>query len=316
MDIVIVNYRTGPLVLACLESLAAEREDVPGLHVVLVDNASRDGSADFLDAAVQARGWDWVTLIRSEVNGGFGAGANIGFDFVLQRNSPARTVWLLNPDTRVMPGASRTLLRFLAEMPSAGIAGTALLEADGNPWPFAFRFPTILGEMERGFRWGVISKLLASRATLRPMGERNERVDWVSGASFAIRRDLLEQGMRFDEGYFLYYEETDFCRAAWKNGWESWYVPQAVVLHIAGQSTGVTAKNARLNRMPGYWFASRQRYFRKNHGRGYAIIADLVWVAAHLAFVMKQMVRKSQASDPPGLLLDFMRHSAFVPRWR
>lgn len=316
VDVIIVNYCTASLVVACLASLEAEQRHLPGMRAIVVDNNSDDGSADRIEAVIRARAWDWVTLLRAETNGGFAAGNNLGLAWALERPSRADLFWLLNPDTEVLPMAGVELARFMAANPFAGIAGSALVEADGRPWPFAFRFPSILGEMERGARWGPVSRLLRRSATLRQMGDRCEKVDWVSGASFVIRRELLESGLRFDEGYFLYYEETDFCLHALRGGWECWYVPDAVVLHIAGQSTGVTDKQLALRRLPSYWFNSRRRYFVKNHGRLYGIMADLGWVGAHLCARAKQWLLQSPDFDPPRLLLDFLRHSTLMPRRR
>lgn len=316
VDVIVVNYRTGTLVTQCLESLEADREDCPGLRVIVIDNASNDGSADLIEEVIRARNWDWVTLMRSPENRGFGAGSNLGIAWALDRPDPADLVWLLNPDTRVMPGAASALARFMAAHPKAGIAGSALLDADGQPWPYAFRFPSLLGEIERGSRLNLVSRLLRGSATLRRMGSRSEKVDWVSGASFIIRRELLEDDMRFDEEYFLYYEETDFCLHATRRGWECWYVPDAVVLHIAGQSTGITGKQIRLRRLPAYWFHSRRRYFLKNHGRVYGILADFSWIVAHVLARFKQFVRKVAEPDPPYLFQDFIRHAAFLPRRR
>lgn len=316
VDVVIVNYCTGSLVVQCLESMEEDRRQCPNLRVIVVDNASSDGSADLIDEVIRARDWSWVTLMRSPENRGFGAGSNLGIAWALDRPNPADLVWLLNPDTRVMPGATATLARFMAEHPQAGIAGSALLDADGEPWPYAFRFPSLLGEIERGSRLGFVSRLLSGSATLRRMGNHCEKVDWVSGASFVVRRELLEDDMRFDEGYFLYYEETDFCLHATRKGWECWYVPDAVVLHIAGQSTGITGKRMKLQRLPDYWFHSRQRYFVKNHGRFYGILADFSWIVAHALARTKQVVRRAADPDPPYLLQDFLRHASFLPRRR
>lgn len=318
LDVVIVNYRTGPLVVDCLESLAQERGPGMDLRVCVIDNASPDGSAAVIEQAVAAAQWEWVRVIRSPTNGGFGAGNNMVFDLLAAaaENGDRRAgiVWLLNPDTRVIPGSARALVAFMAQRPSAGIVGTALLDGHGTPWPYAFRFPTILGELERGLSWALTSRLLARFAIGRRMGDSPQRVDWVSGASFAIRRALLDEGLRFDEKFFLYYEETDFCRMARREGWETWYLPQAEVLHIAGQSTGVTAKDGARRRMPSYWFASRQYYFVKNYGRAYAVLADLAWMAAHFTFRMKQRLRKERYTGPPWLLRDFARHCALFPR--
>ncbi|WP_395334424.1 glycosyltransferase family 2 protein [Novosphingobium sp. BL-8H] len=316
IDVVIVNYRSGPLAISCLESLAAERTPGLRLRAFVVDNASPDNSATVIEQAIARHGWDWARLIHSPVNGGFGAGNNLGFAAVLAQETPADVVWLLNPDTRVMPGAAKALARFIAQMPAAGIVGTGLLEADGAPWPHAFRFPSILGELERGLRWRVASRLLARSAVSRRMGGDPAPVDWVSGASMAIRREVLEAGLRFDEGFFLYFEETDFCRMARAEGWQSWYLPQAVVLHISGQSTGVTAKDAGRRRMPGYWFDSRRHYFLKNHGRAYAVVADMAWMMAHATYTANRMLARKPQVDPDRLMFDFARHSALVPQGR
>jgi len=313
IDVVIVNYCTRTLVVACLESLERERANVLGMRAIVVDNDSQDGSAELIEAVIEERDWDWVTLLRAGANRGFGAGNNLGIAYALDRAAPADLIWFLNPDTQVRARAGLGLARFMACHPAAGIAGSALLEGDGQLWPFAFRFPTILGEIERGARWGIVSRLLRRSSTLKRMGNRCEQVDWVSGASFVVRRELLESGLCFDEGYFLYYEETDFCLHARRSGWECWYVPDAVVMHIAGQSTGITGKQGIVRRLPAYWFHSRQRYFTKNHGRLYGMAADLGWVVAHIFSRLKNMVRPSDEPDPPNLLADFLRHSLLVP---
>jgi GT2 family glycosyltransferase len=314
IDVIVVNFRTASLVMSCLETLEQERCQLPELRAIVVDNASGDGSAAQIQRAIEARGWDWVKLIASPVNGGYGAGNNIGICWALDRHDPADCYWLLNPDTEVRPSAGLALARFMATHPKAGVAGSALLERDGSPWSYAFRFPTIMGELERGARLGFLSRLLADRATLRSMGDQPDQVDWVSGASFLIRRELLDAGLRFDETYFLYYEETDFCLQARRAGWECWYVPDSVVMHIAGQSTGVTGHQIALRRLPAYWFRSRQYYFLKNHGRFYSMLADLAWMSGHLISQAKRVARSQPQSDPPRLLSDFVRYSAFVPR--
>ncbi|MBO9623883.1 MAG: glycosyltransferase family 2 protein [Sphingomonas sp.] len=313
IDVIVVNFCTGSLVVACLESLETERASVPRLRAVVVDNNSPDGSADHIEAAIRAREWQWVVLLRSPANGGFGAGNNMAIRWARAQAAPAELFWLLNPDTEVRPNAAACLARFMATHPAAGIAGSGLLEGDGSPWPYAFRFPNILGELERGARFGLLTRLLKNNAVLRRVGNSCEQVDWVSGASLIVRRDLFEGGLGFDEGYFLYYEETDFCLHARKSGWECWYVPGAVVLHVAGQSTGVTGRQLKLRRLPAYWFQSRRHYFLKNHGRPYAMLADLAWLVGHVFARARQMASGATSGDPPQLLADFLRHSSFAP---
>src|SRR5690606_28152655 len=247
-------------------------------------------------------------------NGGYGAGNNIGICWALAQDDPAEYYWLLNPDTEVRPGAGAALVCFMATHQVAGVAGSALLERDGKPWSYAFRFPTILGELERGARLGILSNFLNRWSILRAMGSTPTKVDWVSGASFLIRRELLDAGLRCDEAYFLYYEETDFCLQARRAGWECWYVPDSVVMHIAGQSPGWPGHQVILRRLQGSWLRSRQYYFLKNHGRLYSMLADVAWMSGHLISEAKRLARSEPQSDPPRLLSDFVRYSAFVPR--
>lgn len=313
--IVIVNYRTAPLVVDCLHSLAPEIAANPHTRVVIVDNASGDGSADIIASAIENAGWHgWARLIVSPVNGGFSAGSNLALRTILRADTPPDLVWLLNPDTRVRPGALAAITGFMAANPAVGITGTMIEQADGTPWPYAFRFPSIFGEVERGLRFGPVSRLLANHAVLHRMDDVPRRVGWVSGCSMVIRRTVFDRVGLFDEGYFLYYEETDFCRAAQRAGWACWYLPQARIMHIAGQSTGITGSEAGQRRLPRYWFESRRRYFTKNHGRAYAALADLAWVTAHLGWTLRRTLQRRPDPDPPFLLRDFLATSALRSR--
>ncbi len=309
--IVIVNYRTGALVIDCLRSLVSEIAAQPSARVIVVDNASGDGSGDAIANAIAAAGWsDWASLAASPVNGGFAYGCNYGIRNGLQAGGAPDLVWLLNPDTRVLPGALAAMTDFFATHPQAGIAGSAIRQGDGTPWPFAFRFPSVLGEIERGMRISLVTRLLAEHCLLRRMGDQQERVDSVSGCSMMIRWGVFESIGLLDENYFLYYEETDFCLAAARAGWPIWYVPDAEIVHIAGQSTGVNESKPSNRRMPRYWFDSRRRYFVKNHGRAYAVLADTAWLMSHLVWTLLHLLRRRPDPDPPYFTSDFIRASS------
>ena len=118
------------------------------------------------------------------------------------------------------------------------------------------------------------SELASSRELLEryrvPPPPRNKahRTDWVNGASMMIRREVFETVGLMDEEYFLYFEETDFCRRVVRAGWPIWHVPASRVVHLEGQSTGVTGADLAKKPRPKYWFDSRARYFRKNLGAG------------------------------------------------
>lgn len=320
--VVIVNYRTGELVASCLASLAAQVADRPDTHVVVVDNASGDGSAERIEAAIESLGAGaWARVMRAPGNGGFGAGNNLALRALRSSGGDGQrfaAYWLLNPDTEAQPGALKALADHLRDHPGCGIVGSQLLEADGQPWPYAFRFPSVAGEFESYARLGLVTRGLRDRAVARTMdiapGAPPQPTDWVSGASFMVREAVFEQIGLMDEGYFLYYEETDFSRRAAQAGWTSCFVPASRVLHISGQSTGVTGQQDRPRRRPDYWFESRRRYFRKTHGRAYAVAADLACMAGCALWHLARFIRRRPNTDPPGFMIDLLRHSALIRR--
>lgn len=314
--IVTVNYRTSHLVIEGLRALESEIQAVPGVQVAIVDNNSGDGSVEKIRTAIAAEGWgDWVTLMPSAVNGGFAYGNNYAVRPALQATHPPDYFLLLNPDTQIRSGAIKELLNFMDQHPQVGIAGSSFEEADGKPWPYAFRFPSFISEFEGGLRLGLVTKLLSRWKVPQTMApDREQQIDWLPGASMMVRREVFESIGLMDEGYFLYYEETDFCLQAKRAGWSCWYVPQSRVMHILGQSTGVTATNQQPKRLPQYWFDSRRRYFLKNHGWLYAAVVDLSWLVGFSLWRARRVLQRKPDADPPKLLGDSIRNSVFLKR--
>ena len=311
--VIVVNYRTAPLTIECLRSLEAEVQAHPATRVVVVDNASGDDSAGAISAAIEAQGWGrWARLVESPMNGGFSYGNNVGLRPALADPSGPDLFWLLNPDTAVRPGALQAMLDFFQARPDVGIVGSSIEAEDGKLWPYAFRFPSLLSELDSGLRLGIVSRLLRRWSVARRMSDRAEAVDWVSGASMMVRRGAFESVGLMDEDYFLYFEETDFCLQARRAGWSCWYVPSSRVMHIAGQSTGVTGKQAVRKRRPKYWFESRRRYFIKNHSRAYAMATDMVWIVSHALWRVRKFVQRKKSYEPPHELTDFVRNSSLA----
>jgi N-acetylglucosaminyl-diphospho-decaprenol L-rhamnosyltransferase len=311
--VIIVNYRSAELTLQALASLAKERENPAlSLRAVVVENDS--GDAERLRQGIASSFADFTELVVSPVNGGFGAGNNLGMRSVLRSGARPYAFHFLNPDTLVHEGAVLALVRFLHSHPRAGAVGGRFEHADGTPWPIGFRFPTPWGELEGTAQLGVLTRLLGEHSVARELGDQAEQVDWLSGASMMMRRDVLEKVGGFDETYFLYFEETDLCLRAKQAGWEVWYVPESRVMHIRGQSTGVTALDEKPKRLPGYWFESRRRYFAKNHGLAYAWAADLAFLAGNGIGILKHTLQRKPLT--PRLLSDFVRQSVFLPQNR
>ena len=220
---------------------------------------------------------------------------------------PPRYVLLLNPDTIVRPGAVRALVEFMEDRPDVGIAGSRLEEPDGTPQRSAFRFPSVLGELEGGLRLGLVSRLLARWVTAPEVAEEPGPTDWVAGACMIIRSAVFKSVGLMDEGYFLYFEEVDFCHRARCTGWPCWYVPAAHVVHLVGRSSGVTNPSAARRRRPSYWFRARRRYFLNNHGRIATVLADLAWSLGHASYRLRRLVQRKPDTDPQWLLWDFIR---------
>jgi N-acetylglucosaminyl-diphospho-decaprenol L-rhamnosyltransferase len=311
--IIIVNYRTPGLVVDCLHTLNAEVRAEPDCRVVVVDNASGDDSAGRIGTAIKAAGWSWAEVLPLDRNGGFAFGNNAALRPLLASPNPPAYIHLLNPDTYVRPGAVTKLIDFLEAHPHVGIAGSRLEYPDGRPQVAAFNFHGVLAELEGGVRFGPVTRLLRRWMLAPPPRDEPHRTDWVNGASMMVRREVFADVGLLDEGFFLYFEETDFCRRAWRAGWPCWHVPQSRVVHLEGQSTGVTGTKKR--RLPAYWFDSRRRYYRKHHGAGYELLATLAHLAGFALWRFRKWVQFKDDDDPPYYVRDFVTKALLRGPW-
>ena len=312
--IVIVNYRSASLAIDCLRSLRSEVAALPGVRVVVTDGASPDDSVQVLGRAIADNAWgEWATLQPLPNNGGFAYGNNEAIRPALASADPPDYVLLLNPDTIVRPGALAALLNFMDANPGVGVAGSRLEDPDGTPQRSAFRFHSAPAEFENTFRLGLVSKLMRGRIVAPEVPRDACKTDWVSGASMIVRRKVFGDIGLLDERYFMYFEETDFCLRAHRAGWACWYVPASRVVHLVGQSSGVTdRKHPVQRRRPAYWFDSRRRYFVKNHGRAYALLADMAWTIGMGVYRVRRLVQRKADTDPPKFLSDFSRRSTLA----
>jgi N-acetylglucosaminyl-diphospho-decaprenol L-rhamnosyltransferase len=313
--VVIVNYQTASLTLDGLASLAAEYQRGLEMRVVVVDNASGDDSLAVLHQGLTAlQNPVWIQVEAMPRNGGFAYGNNVVLRQAMAANSPPDYILLLNPDAAMREGAIAPLIQFLDDHPQVGLVGSRLEDPDGTPQTSAFRFPSIWSELDHGLRLGVVSRLIQHRRLAMPIVMEPCLSDWLAGASLMIRREVLSSAGLFDEDYFLYFEEVDFCHRAQQAGWECWYVPESRVVHLVGQSTGVTDTRRSPQRMPQYWFESRRRYFLKFHGAFYTALADLLWMTGFGLWRLRRWVFSKPDSDPPYFLWDFFRNSLGAKR--
>jgi GT2 family glycosyltransferase len=253
----VVSYRTPGLLRQCLEALAGERNRVD-LDVTVVDNASRDGSAEMVETQ-----FAWVKLVRNKRNVGFGAAHN-----QLLRGASGRYVLVLNSDTRVERGALRKLVDFMDAHPRVAVAGPKLRYPDGSVQPSRRRFPTaatLFLESTQLQRFWPDNAVLRRYYVADRSDDETQDVDWLAGACLCVRRTAIDEVGLFDERFFMYSEELDWCRRFRAAGWNVAYVPSAEVRHLEGGSTrlDLAARDREFQ-------SSKLKYAAKWHGSGVA----------------------------------------------
>lgn len=224
LGVVIVNYRTFDLTMQCVASLLAHQIARPQ-DIVVVDNDSPDGSGQRLSQSLP----EGVVTILSKVNGGFGAGVNIG---VAALNTDLALV--LNPDTYFLRNNMAVISRLFEQRPRLGVVGLKLINPDGSLQYSARRFyslPDILARRTALGRLSPMRRLARSHLLKRQWREGPFEADWVMGTGFVVRRAAFEQVGRMDEGYFLYFEEVDLCARMWVNNWQVVAVPEVELVH-------------------------------------------------------------------------------------
>jgi N-acetylglucosaminyl-diphospho-decaprenol L-rhamnosyltransferase len=229
-SVVIVNYRTDEALAECLASLVKGATD-GAAEVIVVDNGATLAATGFRERYPQ------VQLIENDANVGFARAANQGI-----RLARGRYVLCLNPDTVVHEGAVGKLVAYLDAHPAVGAVGARLLESDGHLQYSCRRFP---GYFTIFFgRYALLTRLFPGNAGSRDYlyldwdHASAREVDWVSGACLMVRGTVVETVGAFDDGYFLFVEDMDWCRRIRDAGWAVAYVPDAVVTHHIGASRG------------------------------------------------------------------------------
>jgi N-acetylglucosaminyl-diphospho-decaprenol L-rhamnosyltransferase len=286
VSVSLVNTNSRELLLACLDSLHGTDAEI-----VVLDNASEDGSA----AAVRER-FPEVRLIEQRHRAGFGANHN-----TVVRATTGRYVLVLNEDTTSGDWGFERMVAHLDASPRVAALAPRLVYPDGRLQASAWRFPSparaLLGLVTLG-RAGIVQS----------GGGETRDVDWAMAAALMLRREALDEVGLFDEGFFIYSEETDLCRRLRASGWRTQYFPDVTVVHHESQfSAGIPER--RINEM----WRGRHRYWSKHHsaagarvaafstGAQYAARALLRRSDADFAARMRLHARDSVRVDGPGL---------------
>lgn len=278
--VVITSYRAKELTLDCLRSLEGEVKANPGMRVGICDNGNEDGTAQYLTRAITENGWqDWCYIRTVMPNRGFSGGNNVILREALTSNEVPDYFLLLNADTIVHPGTIHYLLDIGERKKDIGIIGPSMEDLNSIPQPSCFRFTSPVSELIRAAKTGPVSKLLANwMVPLFPIPDTMIEPDWVGFACVLIRREVFSDIGVLDEGYFLYFDDVDYCRSARNAGWGILYVPDVRIVHIEGQSTDMPDYTRKRKRRPAYWYVSRSWYFSKFYGKVGLVAANLMWM--------------------------------------
>lgn len=225
---VIVSYNVADLLLECIESLQDDGVD----HIVVVDNASADGSVE----AVR-RAHPEVEVVALDRNIGFGSGVNQG----MARTTTPR-VLVVNPDVVVHPGSTKALVEALDADPGLAVVAPRIETPEGTLYPSARTFPDMVDAAGHAFLHFVWpSNPFSRRYRMLDWDHATASdVDWVAGTHFMVRREAWDSVGGFDEAYFMYMEDVDLCWRLNRAGWRRGYEPAAIITHAIGRSTDQT----------------------------------------------------------------------------
>jgi len=259
LTVVIVTYRSKETIAPTLDALKAAYDEKL-VDIVVIDNASNDGTADFV-----AQRYPFVALVRNRENIGFGRACNQGFD-----HSTTPYVLLLNPDAVLSLGPMKILVDFMDRTRRAGICAPAVrrtsgsLQAAGNlPNPLTVMLSPMFS------RW-----TMRGQKPIAP-GGAPDRTEWICGSIMLVRKDMLKEIGAFDPRFFLYFEETDLCHRAHGAGWEIWTVGEAVGEHMNAASAATTDSVMHGDTIAEHYYRSRYYYLTKHFGRIAAATAEI-----------------------------------------
>ncbi len=265
LAVVVVNYNVGECLARCVRSVV-EASGGLALDLLVIDNASRDGSA-----RVAAELTPQVRLIENPSNRGLSPAWNQG-----ARAVKARWILFLNPDAEIRRGDLAAFVKAGEERPNVALLGPVIRNPDGTIYESGRAFPGIVQAVGHAFLGPFVPGNRFTCPYRQTSWDRSieREVDWVSGAAMLIRRTAFEQVGAFDEAFGLYGEELDLCTRLRIAGWKVLTTPELEVLHVGGVSTGRSRRTHRMHSQSIYL------YYRKHRGAGWRrATLPLAWAA-------------------------------------
>lgn len=301
----IINFRTADLTIQCVCSVLEDMKGING-HIVVVDNLSGDGSDNAIEAWIAAQPAETpVTLVRSTTNSGYSGGHNQGM--AVRR---AQYYLILNSDAVLRPGCLEHMLQMAREMPRAGLITPRLEDEDTTPQISHFRFFGPLSELIRAAETGPLTQML-NRFDI-PLGSNPDmdEIGWASFACILLRGEMVTKIGPMDEGYFLYFEDSEYCLRAHRAGWSIVHEPRARTVHFRGGSAPVKELTAAKKRVPSYYYASRTRFLYQAHGWVGLLAANMLWHLgrgiARLRGVLGKSVPMATEAEAKDIWINFL----------
>jgi len=268
LSIIIVNYNTKNLLQDCLKSIYTLYHKPYTLEIIVVDNGSTDGSLQ----SINSLKWPNLRIITNKKNEGFAKAVNQGI-----RQSIGKNILLLNSDIVVKKDALVKLLAFVENHPQAGLVGGRFLNPDGSPQGSCFFLPT-LWRVVKEFWFGdkgfsVVKKYV-------PEGKGPSEVEAVTGAVFLIPKKVLSKVGFFNERYFMYFEDLDYCRRVRQAGFKVYYLPEAEFIHEHG------ASGRSIPQQTHRWLVESSKIY---HGTiKYYLITFIIWLGQKCQKILKK----------------------------
>jgi N-acetylglucosaminyl-diphospho-decaprenol L-rhamnosyltransferase len=281
ITVIIVNWRVRDLLERCLESIIANKDGL-NIEIYVVDNDSRDGTSEMIMMEFPE-----VKVLAMARNLGFARANNLAI-----KQASGKHIFLLNPDTEIKPGFFKSIYAYMEDNPEVGIIGPRILNSDGSIQASIRRFPDIFSHILIMLKLRNIlveNKFLKHYFLVDFDYGREQAVDQIMGAAMMIRRSVFEKIGTFDEKFFVWFEEVDFCLRASKNGIKIMYYPGAEIFHIGGESfnqEAVVRKQIIFNK-------SLLRYFLKHKPIGQWIIM-LILTPINLLLTIAYAISKSK----------------------
>lgn len=304
ISVVIVSYNTRDITAQSVASIFAHGKDVR-FEVIVVDNASTDGSVEALKQA-----FPQITVIASPVNGGFGTGNNLGFGA-----SRGRYLLVLNSDTKIRPGTLSGCVTYMDRHPEVGVLGCRARYEDGRSQSTIFRYPRL-----RSLLAGCLipnrivrnTSLFGDQRYASLSREEIQDVETVAGCFMCVPRQVLEMVGGFDERFFMYGEETEWCHRIHRAGWKIRYHPGIEIMHYGAASTGQTSpwKHVEIARGNILFFRLTRGPLEAYASTGIMLLGDVIRAAY---FLPATLVRGRSAAAPWAARIRFLARALLEP---